>query len=267
VFTDEARTRLHPDKGYAGVLYANPRNGNSAQLSLGRQTWTLNTGFLISMISGSANIGERGASYLGPRNTTDFSAIFQSEFGRSRVSLFYINPDELEDLESNTTFAGANFGWRFTDAFSADVEPDHHPATSDSSYRTPDRRDTLSARGHDHLGPARALPPGPRPNHFWLEGEAYPPVERRLRHVGPRLLRHGRVHPQEPALEPEHLLPVRQLSQATIRTPRDFRAVRLPDESTAWATGCRGCHSARFTGTLTSNTHRVQAQCRPPSKA
>jgi hypothetical protein len=170
IFTDEDRNFLHPDKGYAGVLYADAQSGNSARLTLGRQTWTLNSGFLISMVAGSSNAGERGATYLGPRNTTDFSGIFTSGFGRSSFSLFYIDPDELEDLESNTTFAGANFGWRFTDAFSADASLITIP-TSDSSYRTP-TGETLAREGTTTWG-LHAIYRPTTPDHFWLEGEAY----------------------------------------------------------------------------------------------
>ncbi|GAA0307906.1 alginate export family protein [Rhodovulum strictum] len=170
IFRDDGRDFLHPDKGYVGLLYADPDSGNSAQLSFGRQTWTLNDGFLISMVAGSSNAGERGATYLGPRNTTDFSAIFTREFGRARVALFYIDPDELEDLESNTTFAGANFGYEFTDAFSADasVITIH---TSDSTYRTPGG-DTLAREGTTTWG-LHGLYRPTTPDHFWLEGEAY----------------------------------------------------------------------------------------------
>lgn len=170
IFTDANRNFLHPEKGYIGVLYADPGTGDSAQLSFGRQTWTLNSGFLISMISGSSNAGERGATYLGPRNATDFSALATGEFGRTRFSLFYIDPDELEDLESNTTFAGVNLGYQFIDAFTMDASLITIP-TSDSTYRTPSG-DALDREGTTTWG-LRALYRPPTPDHFWLEGEAY----------------------------------------------------------------------------------------------
>jgi hypothetical protein len=170
IFTDNSRDFVHPDKGYVGLLYADPETGDSAQLSFGRQTWTLNSGFLISMISGSSNAGERGATYLGPRNTTDFSALATGEFGRGRFAAFYIDPDEIEDLESNTTFAGLNLGWQFTDAFTMDASFITIP-TSDSSYRTPGG-ETLAREGTTTWG-ARALYRPPTPDHVWLEGEAY----------------------------------------------------------------------------------------------
>jgi hypothetical protein len=170
IFRDDTRDFLHPAKGYVGLLYADPDTDNRLKLSFGRQTWTLNNGFLISMISGSSNAGERGATYLGPRNDTDFSAIATGEFGQSRFSLFYIDPDELEDLESNTTFAGANFGWQFTDAFSADVSY-ITILTSDSTYRTPSGL-ALARKGTNTYG-LHALWRPTKPDHFWVEGEAY----------------------------------------------------------------------------------------------
>ena len=170
IFRDDSRAFLHPGKGYVGLLYAVPESDDRLKLSFGRQTWTLNNGFLVSMISGSSNAGERGATYLGPRNDTDFSAIATGEFGRSRFSLFYIDPDELEDLESNTTFAGINLGWQFTDTFSADVSYITIP-TSDSTYRTPAGA-ALARKGTNTYG-LHALWRPTSPDHFWVEGEAY----------------------------------------------------------------------------------------------
>lgn len=170
VFTDEDRDFVQVEKGYAGLLYADADSGNSAQLSFGRQTWTLNNGFLISMIAGSTSAGERGATYLGPRIATDFSALFTGEFGRTRFALFYIDPNELEDLESNTTFAGVNLGYSFTDALSADVSVITIP-TSDSTFATPSgaarAREGITTYGLHGLYRPTA------PDHAWLEAEAY----------------------------------------------------------------------------------------------
>ena len=170
IFTDDDRNELHPDKGYVGLLYADRATGNTAQFSLGRQTYTLNTGFLISMISGNSNAGERGASYLGPRNTTDFSALVNGEVGRFRYAMFYIDPDELEDLESNTEFAGVNIGYGLTDALSIDASLITIP-NSDSTYRTPAgealaREDTTTWGLHGLYRPTT-------PDHLWLEAEGY----------------------------------------------------------------------------------------------
>ncbi|MEQ9259966.1 MAG: alginate export family protein, partial [Roseovarius sp.] len=139
-------------------------------LSFGRQSWTLNNGFLISMIAGSSNAGERGATYLGPRNNTDFTALATGAFGRSRISLFYIDPDEVERLESNTTFAGINLGWQFSDEFSADLSYITIPE-SDSTYRTPGGAN-LPREGTNTYG-IHALWRRSAPDHPWVEAEAY----------------------------------------------------------------------------------------------
>jgi hypothetical protein len=170
IFRDDTRSKLHPGKGYVGLLYASRETGNSAQLSFGRQTWTLNNGFLVSMIAGSSNAGERGATYLGPRNNTDFTALATGDLGRARFALFYVDPDELESLESNTTFAGANFGWEFTVPFSADISYITIPE-SDSTYRTP-VGPALPRAGTNTYG-IHALYSPDAQDHLWLEGEYY----------------------------------------------------------------------------------------------
>jgi hypothetical protein len=170
IFTDEGREFIDFERGYAGLLYANRDTGDSAKLTLGRQTWSLNDGFLISMIAGSSNAGERGGTYLGPRNATDFSAVFNGEFGKARVSLFYIDPNELEDLESDTTFAGANLGYQFTDSLSFDASVIVIP-TSKSSYRTPGG-ETLAREGTLTYG-VRGLYRPKAPDHLWIEAEGY----------------------------------------------------------------------------------------------
>ncbi|MFN7881686.1 MAG: hypothetical protein ACK5PF_01535, partial [bacterium] len=73
IFRDDARSITGIERGYAGLLYVDPSDGDHFNLSVGRQTFTLNDGFLVNMVKGSANAGPRGASYLGPRLANDFS--------------------------------------------------------------------------------------------------------------------------------------------------------------------------------------------------
>ncbi len=170
IFTDASRNYVHPEKGYAGILYADKASQNSAVLSFGRQTWTLNDGFLISMVSGSANAGDRGATYLGPRNATDFTALATGQFGRARFAVFYIDPDELEKLESDTTLSGVNLGYQLTDSFSADASFITLP-TSNSTYATPGGT-SLSRQGTYTYG-LHALYRPKAPDRVWVEAEAY----------------------------------------------------------------------------------------------
>lgn len=170
IFTDESREFLDIERGYVGLLYAREGSEDSVKLTLGRQTWTLNNGFLISMIAGSSNAGERGATYLGPRNATDPSAVLNAEFGRARVTLFYLDPNELEDLESDSTFAGINLGYQLTDRLSLDGSVIVIP-NSKSSFRTPDGT-ALAREGTTTYG-LHALWRPTTPDHFWVEAEGY----------------------------------------------------------------------------------------------
>lgn len=120
IFQDETRDFDAVEKAYAGLLYADAETRNRAKFSIGRQTYTLNDGFLVNMVKGSTNVGPRGATYLGPRLANDFSVLADGRFGAWSFSAFYIDPNELEELESDSTFLGANLRYDFSDMVSVD---------------------------------------------------------------------------------------------------------------------------------------------------
>ena len=120
IFRDDDRDFDAVEKAYAGLLYADATNRNVAKIGVGRQTFTLNDGFLVNMVRGSVNAGERGASYLGPRLANQFSVLADGRFGAWRFHAFYIDPSELQEFESDSTFLGANLGYRFDDDVSLD---------------------------------------------------------------------------------------------------------------------------------------------------
>lgn len=121
IFRSDSRTFGAVEKGYGGLLYVDPDTGDSVNVSAGRQNFTLNDGFLVNLVRGSSNAGARGATYLGPRLANDFSAIADARFGPWRLKTFYIDPNELEFLESRTTFAGANVGYDASKDLSLDA--------------------------------------------------------------------------------------------------------------------------------------------------
>ncbi len=49
----DSRTNTALEKAYGGLLYVDPETGNSLDVSLGRQTVTLNDGFLIHFVRGA----------------------------------------------------------------------------------------------------------------------------------------------------------------------------------------------------------------------
>ncbi len=108
------------EKAYAGLLYADRESRNYAKLGIGRQTFTLNDGFLVNLVRGSVNAGDRGASYLGPRLTNEFSALADGRFGPWSFNAFYIDPSELDGRDTRSTYLGANLKYRFTENLSLD---------------------------------------------------------------------------------------------------------------------------------------------------
>lgn len=121
VYRNDTRSFFGTEKAYGGLLYVDPGTGYSFNVSAGRQNVTLNDGFLIHFVRGSANIGERGGTYLGPRNANEFSVVSDLNYGPWSFKGFYIDPDELSLVNSKSTFAGANARYAFAPDLSADV--------------------------------------------------------------------------------------------------------------------------------------------------
>ncbi len=94
------------------------RSGNSFNVSAGRQNVTLNDGWLVHFVRGSANIGARAGTYLGPRNANDFSVVADATIGRWSLKAFYIDPSELPLVDTRSTFAGANVRYAVTPSLS-----------------------------------------------------------------------------------------------------------------------------------------------------
>ncbi len=121
IFSDQDRDFDAIEKAYAGLLYTDPETRSFAKVGIGRQTFTLNDGFLVNMVKGSVNAGERGASYLGPRFANEFSVLVDGRSGPWGFHLFYIDPSELYASETETTFLGGNLRYRFDDDLSLDA--------------------------------------------------------------------------------------------------------------------------------------------------
>lgn len=136
IFRDDLRDFDAIEKAYVGILYADAETRNTAKISVGRQTFTLNDGFLVNLVKGSANAGERGASYLGPRLANAFSILADGRTGPWGFNIFYIDPNELEQIDTHSTFLGANLKYNFNDNASLDGTVITIP-TSQSSYANP----------------------------------------------------------------------------------------------------------------------------------
>jgi hypothetical protein len=137
LFTSEGRTLLRMEKLYAGIIFGGKGSGRAVNVSAGRQNFNLGDGFLFSQFSGSANAGPRPGLFLNPRIAFDNAALVDVRFNKLRFKAFYLNPDELEDYESNTHFAGLSAVYNFTTGTRLGVTYALIPQ-SDSQFRKPD---------------------------------------------------------------------------------------------------------------------------------
>jgi len=140
IYTDETRDFDKIEKAYAGLLWVDKDTRNYAKLSVGGQTFTLNDGFLVNLVKGSVNAGDRGATYLGPRLASQFSVLANGRLGPWSFNAFYIDPSELEQTDTHSSFLGANLGYAFSDNVSFDATA-MTITSSDSTYANPDRLD------------------------------------------------------------------------------------------------------------------------------
>lgn len=135
IYRNDTRSSNTIEKLYAGLLYAGP-TGTNATLSVGRQNFSLNDGFLISQFGSQWNAGPRPGVYLAPRTTQDFSILGQLNWQGWTLKGFLLNPNEYEPLESNTQVAGANLRYTWNPSFYADASF-ITVVQSDSTYALP----------------------------------------------------------------------------------------------------------------------------------
>nr|WP_240901036.1 alginate export family protein [Thioalkalivibrio sp. XN8] len=124
------------EKLYAGLLWNLPGDGNVVDFTFGRQVYQLRDGFLLSKIPVSTSIGERAALYLGPRLTSDRTALLQARIAGFSADAFLIEPSEIDEIASDTRLAGLNLQYQFADAEAAFTY--FYVPESKSSFRAPD---------------------------------------------------------------------------------------------------------------------------------
>lgn len=169
IFRDDARTSTDIEKLYAGLLYA-PKPGTSVNLSVGRQNFTLNEGFLVMQYGSQYNAGPRPGLYLAPRTTHDMSALLTVKHDKLVWTSFFLVPNEYEPIESNTKLAGTNLRYNFTKSAAIDVSY-INIVDSDGRIATPgggparDREGIQTISVHGRWADADVVPG------LWIDGE------------------------------------------------------------------------------------------------
>lgn len=109
LFTDRTRSYTNLEDAYVGLVGGNvDKNGNrlTYNLSVGRQRFTLANGFLIA--NTAANGDERAALQANARWSSDMLVLGQIAYNDTKFEAFYVDPDELPILDSDTRIAGLN---------------------------------------------------------------------------------------------------------------------------------------------------------------
>ena len=109
LFTDVTRTKNGLEDAYLGVVGGNTDDEGNRFLynvSAGRQRFTLANGFLIA--NTAANGNERAALQANARWASDLLVHARVRYNNTMIEVFYLDPDELPVVDSESTYFGAN---------------------------------------------------------------------------------------------------------------------------------------------------------------
>ena len=169
IFRGDTRTSNNLEKAYFGLLYAPKDDDLRLKLSVGRQNYSLNGGFLVSQFGSQWNAGPRPGVYLAPRTTQDMSMVATASKRNWKATFFYLDPNELESIESDTRLVGLNLARASTGRWSWDASVLYVP-NSKTGYRVPDGRPLGREGLWTYAGHVRMHTRPDRPD-LWFEAE------------------------------------------------------------------------------------------------
>lgn len=111
LFRSDTREMTRLEELYAGVVWGAPESDWSGNISVGRQNWQLNDGFLFSRFAAGANAGPYPGLYLNPRTAYEMTVLGSLKWRDWKLEAFYVDPAEIDFLDSDSTYAGANLSW------------------------------------------------------------------------------------------------------------------------------------------------------------
>ena len=138
--SEEHRTHVETEKLYGGLLVARKGGRAAFDLSVGRQKFSLNRHLVFGFVLGSTNGGDRGGSYLSPRQAQDLVVNARLRVGKTVISGFLNDPNELPAADSHSRYAGVNV--RYNDNARLDASFTFAGAIrSTTAYTVPHGRD------------------------------------------------------------------------------------------------------------------------------
>jgi hypothetical protein len=109
LFSDETRTYTGVEDAYVGLITGRTDEAGNRlafNLSAGRQRFTLANAFLIANTAFNGN--ERAALQANARWSADLVVLGQVVYNSTKVEAFWVDPDELPVLDTETVIAGVN---------------------------------------------------------------------------------------------------------------------------------------------------------------
>lgn len=109
LFTDETRSHTGVEDAYAGIVGGDTDevgNRYSYRVTVGRERFTLANGFLFVNTASSGE--ERAALQANARWAADELVLARFRYNAAMLEFFYLDPDELPIVDSETTYSGVN---------------------------------------------------------------------------------------------------------------------------------------------------------------
>jgi hypothetical protein len=226
LFTDESRYHLAIEDAYLGLVGGETfETGDRLvwNVSAGRKRYAIGDSMIIG--NTASNGDERAALQSNPRWAADMLVLGQLRYHTSLAELFYLDPDELPEVDSRTRMAGINLetdigaGFSLGGSFIKVLE-------SDYAYYALTAPDPASATlGREGPGLRRAAAVETADGRFSPARNRR--AARRFRHVRNGAGGRGRIPVPGTALDAGDQLPLRAIFR---RRPRDraLRAVGSP---------------------------------------
>lgn len=109
LFTDQTRNHFAVEDAYVGIVTGRTTtSGNRivSNTSIGRQKFSLGDGLLI--INTASNGSDRAALQSNARWASDLVFQSQLQYNKTKFEIFYLDPDELPVIDSETKIQGVN---------------------------------------------------------------------------------------------------------------------------------------------------------------
>lgn len=169
LFTDRTRTHGGFEDAYVGTIGSDTTaSGGIRQASVlyGRKAFQVDSGMILRL--SSANGGDRASLQSNPRNAAESLFHLQFVYDKHKLELFRLDPDELDQINTQTIIHGMNYEVQAIPATRIGAMFLKVPE-SNYSYYTTDA--TYSRKGLRVYDLRAAYEPTPDVSNFYLRGE------------------------------------------------------------------------------------------------